>query len=111
MQWLYFLNEMPDNLGREQLDQLDASFRFTGTGNSEILFAWLQLGLKSDYKAIDARLEDFLMTVGRRKFLSPLYQELCKTEEGKVRAKAIYKKARARYHAVSQRTLDEIIGD
>ncbi len=111
MQWLYFLNEMPDNLGREQLDQLDASFRFTGTGNSEILFAWLQLGLKSDYKAIDARLEDFLMTVGRRKFLSPLYQELCKTEEGKVRAKAIYNKARARYHAVSQRTLDEIIGD
>jgi hypothetical protein len=38
------------------------------------------------------------MTVGRRKFVVPLYKELIKTPEGKTWAKAIYEKARGNYH-------------
>ena len=57
-----------------------------------------------------ARLEEFLMDVGRRKYLEPLYKELKKTPEGLAVAKAIYAKARPRYHAVSRGTIDELLG-
>ena len=50
------------------------------------------------------------MSVGRRKFLKPLYEALCSATDGKARALAIYEKARPRYHAVAQRTLDAMLG-
>ena len=49
------------------------------------------------------------MTVGRRKYLKPLYTELAKTPAGLERARAIYSKARPRYHAVSTGTIDKIL--
>jgi len=54
-------------------------------------------------------MEDFLVTVGRRKFLQPLYEELAKTEDGLALAKKIYKRARPNYHSVSSGTIDEIL--
>jgi len=93
-----------------QLEELDEAFRFTRSGNSEILSAWLTLATRHGYRAVDARLELFLMTVGRRKFLVPLYQALLAAPDGQERAAKIYRRARLRYHAVSQRTLDELLG-
>ena len=52
----------------------------------------------------------FLMNVGRRKFLKPLYTELAKTEAGRLRALAIYARARAGYHPIAQGTIDCIVG-
>ena len=93
-----------------QLEALDEEFQFTRSGNSEVLSAWLALATKQGYRAVDARMELFLMTVGRRKFLVPLYQAVLASDGGEARAKAIYARARLRYHAVSQRTLDELLG-
>ena len=56
------------------------------------------------------KLESFLMNVGRRKFLKPIYTELAKTEAGSKRAKEIYARARPRYHAISTGTIDGILG-
>jgi hypothetical protein len=57
----------------------------------------------------DKRLEEFLLTVGRRKFLKPLYEELAKTPEGRKRAAAIYAKARPLYHPICVNTVDQIL--
>ena len=90
--------------------ELDAAFRLTRSGNSEILSDWLLLAIKRRYAAADERLAEFLLTCGRRKFLKPLYTELAKTEEGKQKARAIYARARPRYHAVATGTIDQILG-
>jgi hypothetical protein len=108
-QWLRFLGGL-QKPGKEQLAELDHAFHFTRSGNSEILCAWLVLAIQNDYRAVDRRLDVFLMTVGRRKFLKPLYEALLASEDGKARALAIYEKARPRYHAVSRRTLDALLG-
>jgi hypothetical protein len=47
------------------------------------------------------------MTVGRRKFLQPLYEALYMKDP--LRAKRIYKNARENYHSVSTQTLDAIV--
>jgi leukotriene-A4 hydrolase len=107
-QWLRFLGGLgvPD---KQRMQALDAAFGFTRSGNSEILCAWLVLAVKADYGAVDRRLELFLQTVGRRKFLKPIYEALLATPAGKERAVDIYQRARPRYHAVSQRTLDAMV--
>ena len=65
--------------------------------------------LPGDSKALDG-VDQFLLSVGRRKFLKPLYEELAKTKEGKARARAVYLQARPRYHSVAVRTIDQILG-
>ncbi len=70
----------------------------------------MRLSIQCSYHAADARLEEFLMDVGRRKYLEPLYKELKKTPQGLELAKSIYAKARPRYHAMSQGTIDELLG-
>ncbi len=108
-QWLRFLTNLADP-EEAQLRALDAAFRLTRSGNSEILSAWLALATRRGYRAVDARMELFLMTVGRRKFLVPLYEAILASDGGEERARRIYRRARMRYHAVSQRTLDELLG-
>lgn len=108
-QWLRFLG----GLGQPtptRLADLDSVFGFTRSGNSEILCAWLGTAIRGGHRAVDRRLDLFLMTVGRRKFLKPLYEALLATEGGKARALEIYGRARPRYHAVAQRTLDALLG-
>lgn len=108
-QWLRFLSGLEAPTGK-QLADLDEAFAFTRSGNSEILSAWLGIAVRNGFHAVDARLDLFLMTVGRRKFLVPLYQAVLASEGGKERALSIYKRARMRYHTVSQRTLDDLLG-
>ena len=108
-QWLRFLHDL-GSPRHEQLAEFDAAFHFTRSGNSEILSAWLILAVSNNYRAVDRRLDLFLMTVGRRKFVKPIYEALLRAEDGKARALAIYEKARPRYHAVAQRTLDALLG-
>ena len=92
-----------------QMQALDKFGRFTDSGNSEILTEWLTKTIQYRYTPADARLEDFLIHTGRRKFLNPLYKELIKTDEGKERALAIYKKARPNYHFVATNTFDKLL--
>lgn len=107
-QWLRFLSGLKQPT-QGQMAALDEAFEFTRSGNSEVLSAWLQIAARNNFHAVDARLDLFLMTVGRRKFLVPLYEALLEADDGKRRADAIYKRARMRYHAVSQRTLDQLL--
>lgn len=109
-QWVAFLERMPSDLGAELMGRLDSAFQFTKSRNAEILTVWLRLAIQNGYTTADAKLEEFLMNVGRRKFLKPLYTEFAKTPQGLERARAIYEKARPRYHAVSTGTIDKILG-
>ena len=107
--WLHFLRNMPEKLTMQQMTDLDNAFHFTQTGNAEIACAWLLLAIKNDYAPAYPRVEEFLTSVGRRKFVKPLFEALVQTPEGLQRAKAIYAKARSGYHPVTYQTVDQIL--
>jgi aminopeptidase N len=109
-EWLHFLRALPTPLGGDRMGELDRAFRFSASGNSEIINQWLLMAIASDYAPAYPRLEQFLTSMGRRKFLKPLYEELVKTPEGKKRAQAIYRKARPTYHHIAVTTVDKIVG-
>lgn len=110
-EWLRFLGLIPRKLSHQQMDELDETFRFSKSGNSEILFAWLELAILNDYKKNYPELKDFLTGIGRRKFVRPLFMALVKTEEGKKFAREIYSISRPNYHYVTQATVDAILRD
>ncbi|SIN96817.1 Aminopeptidase N [Singulisphaera sp. GP187] len=109
-EWLHFLQALPLELPPEKMAALDKEFALTGTGNSEITQQWLLMAIRNHYAPADARLESFLTSIGRRKFLMPLYGELKKTAEGTTRAKAIYAKARPFYHPIAVESVDRLLG-
>ena len=106
--WLYFLRGL-NNLDISKMKDLDNTFDFTNTGNAEIACDWYLHSINQGYENAFPNLEKFLLSVGRRKFLQPLYSALAKTEENKKWAKKVYTKARTGYHSVSYNTIDEIL--
>jgi leukotriene-A4 hydrolase len=107
--WQHFLTHLPATLTAAQMTDLDRTFHFTNTGNSEVLFGWLRQAIRHRYAAAMPALERFLTSQGRRKFLKPLYEDLMKVSWGAAEARRIYAKARPTYHAVSTATLDAIV--
>jgi aminopeptidase N len=105
-EWLHFLRFQKD----PEMARLDREFRLTESGNSEILHQSLLMSVRANYEPALRRIEPFLCSVGRRKFLKPIYTELMKTPEGQKRARQIYAKARPGYHPIAQTTIDGIVG-
>lgn len=114
-EWLHFLKFVQEHVQRigtagpppaPRMAELDAAFNLTRSGNSEIAFQWLLMSIRNRYLPANARLEEFLLSVGRRKFIRPLYQELAKTPTGKARAMEIYRRARPTYHPIAVASID-----
>lgn len=108
-EWLHFLRHLPATLSQDKMMELDHAYDFSKSGNAEILSAWFLEVIKNNYLSNYDELETFLVHVGRRKFLSPLYREMAKTESNKTKAREIYAKARQNYHSISATTIDSIL--
>ena len=106
---LYLISHLRENITTKQMTDMDAIFKFTSSGNAEIQAAWYTLAVRNEYEPAYPNIEKFLIEVGRRKFLVPLYKEMIKTPEGKVWAKKIYLKARPNYHSVAYNSIDELL--
>jgi leukotriene-A4 hydrolase len=105
---LRFINSLPRTLPKERLAQLDRAFGLTSSGNSELLFAWLQLALANRYDPAVPATERFLLRMGRRKFVAPLFETLVgQGEWGRPIAQRIYARARPGYHSVTTGTVDK----
>jgi aminopeptidase N len=109
-QWLHFFNELP-KLAQAQMVSLDEAKHFTKNSNAVIESAWLRLAIANDYKPANARLKEYLTSVGRILLIKPLYGELMKTSEGKTRAREIFAKAKTNYHATTLAIIAPIVDE
>lgn len=109
-EWLQFIRHLPEDMSKERMKELDASYHFTTSGNNEILGAWFPNVIAHQYSEAYPAMENFLVNVGRRKFLTPLYRAMIAIPEEKQMAMDIYKKARPNYHFVATQTMDELLG-
>lgn len=108
-EWLHFIRNLPEDLQSNKLAELDQAMYLTQSTNAEIQAAWYEVAILRGYDEVSEDLEKFLKTVGRRKFLMPLYKAMIQTEEGKEEALRIYSLARPNYHSVSVRSVDELL--
>ncbi len=103
-EWLHFLRGLPEALSGGNMRRLDSEWHFTESGNDEILAQWLLMAVRNHYAPANEALEDFMETVGRRKYVKPLYEAL-----DRKRAIEIYDKARPMYHPITQTTIDALL--
>jgi leukotriene-A4 hydrolase len=108
-EWVHFLDGFPPKTAAAKLAELDTAYDVTNVGNSEIAFSWLRIAIRNDYAPAYPRLENYLTTIGRRRLIKPLYEDLMKTSAGAARARAIYAAARPNYHPIATTTLDAIV--
>jgi len=108
-EWLHFLKSLPEKIDRKKMEELDQAFHLTQSGNSEIAFQWLMMAIHNAYDPAFDRVEEFLGSIGRRKFIKPLYEELAKTMEGRAFAMKIYRRARPTYHPIAVASIDEVL--
>ena len=107
---IQFLRRLLSPLDPARMAGLDRAFGLTASGNSEVAFQWLLMSVRSGYAPAAGRLEEFLVEIGRRKYIKPLYEELVKTSAGRERALEIYRRARPGYHPIAVDTVDRIVG-
>ena len=108
-EWLQLLRKLNRPMTLEKMKDLDQTFALTSTGNSEIAAEWFKLVISSDYKDAFPAMEKFLGSVGRKKFLEPLYSELMKSDEGKKEAKHIFEQSKNNYHPLTALKIQRII--
>lgn len=106
---LHFLRGIPDNLGTERITELDAAFGLSTTGNAEIATAWFLFAIPNNYSPAMEPLEAFLIEVGRRKFVQPLYEAMAQDADLLIEARRIFTLARPNYHAITTGTVDGIL--
>jgi len=107
-EWLYFINNLPKDISLTRLNALDKQFKLTQSTNNEIAHAWLLLNIKRDNPAVNSRLADYMISIGRRKLIVPLYKALLEKKDRRAFTQSIYDKARPGYHPLAQGTIDAL---
>ncbi|MFB1000187.1 MAG: leukotriene A4 hydrolase C-terminal domain-containing protein, partial [Colwellia sp.] len=67
------------------------------------------LALRTGYDAVYPAMSKYLISIGRRKLIVPLYKALAETPAGKAWALDVYAKARPGYHGLAQGTIDSVL--
>jgi aminopeptidase N len=105
---LRFINALPRELPQPRLAELDQGLGLSQSANAEILSAWLQLALANRYQPAVPAAERFLMSMGRGKFVTPIFRALWgEAEWGRPIASRLYARARPLYHSVTTGQVDK----
>lgn len=106
---LVYLQRLPRSLSRAECAELDAALALNGRGNYEVLTQWLVLAAGAGHAPALPRARDLLSTVGRMKYVRPLYQALGRTPEGRALAREVFAACAPRYHALTRRTAESVM--
>lgn len=108
-EWLVYLGGLPPKISTQDCAWLAESFSFNDSHNSEILCKWLVIAIRSGYEPALAKAADFLGTIGRMKFLKPLYNELHRGESTRKLAVELFERNRESYHPIARSGLALIL--
>lgn len=106
-EWMKFLNDIDNKADAARLEELDKAFGLAKTGNNEVAFRFYRAAVHAGYQGVRPQLEAFLLSVGRQKFVVPLYTALRARTDDRAWAERIYKTARERYHPETQGSVDK----
>jgi hypothetical protein len=107
--WQIYLQALPQILPSEDCAWLDENFELTRQGNCEILCDWLVIAIGSNYEPAFERVASFLDTVGRMKYLKPLYSTLHAGETTRALAAEIFAKNAGSYHPIARAGLERLL--
>ena len=108
-QWAHFLLQLPKVLPAARLAELDAALHLTGTRNPEIAERWYPLAERGGHLAARPAMRQFLIAMGRRKLIKPIYEALAQTADGLAFARDAFAQARGGYHPITTAMVEGIL--
>ncbi len=108
-EWIHFVDSLPRTMEASRLAALDQRFKLTQSMNSEIAHVWYRLAIANHYTAAYPAMERYMIRIGRRKLIVPLYRDLASYPEGLKLANKIFAEARDGYHPLAQTTVADIL--
>jgi aminopeptidase N len=110
-EWVHFVINIPSDIENKHLVMFDNAFDFTNSTNSYLAMVWYEQAVNHDYHGnnVDDKIEEFLINVGRRWYVSTIY-EAYKRNNKVEEALTIYNKARPNYHSMTTNTIDNLLG-
>jgi leukotriene-A4 hydrolase len=106
-EWQLYLESLPVPLPVEQLAELDHRFALTASQNYDVLEKWLSLGIRSGYGPALARVESVVASIGRMKYLRPLYTALA--ERDLALARRLFEQHAPRYHPIARQVVASVL--
>ena len=109
-EWVHFIRNFPSTITPDQMKTLDTILNLTNSSNSYVQMVWYEQSLNHDYhgKNVDAKIDGFLNSVGRRWYVETIFKAYKKNDRMEDAIK-IYKKSRPNYHSVTAKTIDELL--
>jgi len=108
-EWMHFVDSLPRKMEASRLAALDQRFKLTESMNSEIAHVWFRLAIANRYTTAYPAMERYMIRIGRRKLIVPLYRDLASYPEGLKLANRIFAEARDGYHPLAQTTVADIL--
>ena len=108
-EWIHFIDSLPRKMDAAALSALDKRFGLTTSGNAEIAHVWFRLAIANHYTAAYPAMEQYMIRIGRRKLILPLYRDLASTPQGLTLARKIFSTARAGYHPLAQDSVAAVL--
>jgi hypothetical protein len=111
LDWVIFLKALPASITLERLQVLDTKYSLTVSQNPEIGMYWLPLMVRADGRDAVGAVEAYLMKVGRRRNLRPIYDALvAKGGTWRELARSTFARARLLYHPVVREDFAKLVG-
>ncbi len=107
--WQIYLQGLPKKLDIDECEWLETTFDLSDTKNVEILSSWLTIAATSSYEPAFKRIDTFLGSMGRMKFLKPLYKALYNNKNTKDQARTIFTKHAESYHPIAKAGLEQLL--
>jgi len=104
-----YLQDLPRQLPEADCRWLDEMFALDTRGNYEVLVEWLTIAAASNYEPALPRVREVLTSVGRMKYLKPLYGALMKNPETADFARKIFAEVRPTYHPLSAASVERVL--
>lgn len=106
---LIYLQRLPRVMNAQECARLDSLLALGENGSREILVQWLCIAAASAYTPAFAPVRRFLATVGRMKYVRPLFQALGLTPAGRALAREVLAQAGPSYHALTRRVAQSAV--
>jgi aminopeptidase N len=107
--WVVLIKALPMEMTLEQLLVLDVQHGLSKR-NAEISMHWLPRLIRVDARGASAAVEKFLLEVGRRRMVDPVYEAMqAQNDFWRALAKTTFERAKPRYHSTTRQGVEEIL--
>lgn len=104
-----FLLALPERISAEDCAYLDALFQFKSRWNSSLKHLFLVLCIRSGYRDILGRVEQFVETIGRGIYLSKIFRNMIAEDWTRPLARPLFERVRERHHPATISNIDKIL--